>query len=218
MSASTCSLHTYRWITFFGILLLAGVMGCGEKAPKLTPAEQAEVDKYINEHGRAALVFCLRDNYGTDEKFVLKYCKYLVANGADVNAKYGNWGTTPLHLAALDGNVEVVKFLVSKGADVNAKDMHDATPLHYAKPIEVVKFLVEQGADVNAKTDIGKTPLHNAAQWEHIELVKFLVEQGADVNAKTENGWTPLDHAKAYYGNETTVEYLKSKGAKSGKE
>lgn len=49
-----------------------------------------------------------------------------------VNAKDGE-GATPLHLAALNGNQELVRFLVEQGADVNARDERfGATPAGWA--------------------------------------------------------------------------------------
>ena len=98
--------------------------------------------------------------------------KFLVAQGADVNA-YCEQAGTPLHMA-IDGNIEVTKFLVSKGANVNARDPDGITPLFYATEmsndrfVELIKFLVSEGADVNVKTikspgllfPVGTTPLH----------------------------------------------------------
>ena len=61
---------------------------------------------------------------------------------------------TPLHVAALIGNLEQVKYLVEHGADVDEKSGDGKSPLHYAiigGSIEIVKYLVEHGADVNAE-------------------------------------------------------------------
>jgi ankyrin repeat protein len=43
----------------------------------------------------------------------------LVAAGIDIN-KAGDLGYTPLHVACMKGNIEMVKFLVEKGADLFA--------------------------------------------------------------------------------------------------
>ena len=121
-------------------LSLALVSGCGgsggssaESAPKLTSAEQVEVDKYVQEHGRRALAEYLKDvDSNTDEELALKYAKYFVSQGADVNAKTA-YGGSLLGVEAERGNLNIVKFLVSKGADVNAKDNFGKTPLDRAK-------------------------------------------------------------------------------------
>jgi len=116
------------------VLVLCG--GCGdntssisakkEEVVSLTPVEKAEVDKYIQERGRKALVYYLYDEdikqmHNTermDEQRVLKYVKYLVSQGADVNAK-GYSDLTPLDYA---NGAELIKFLKSKGA-VSRYDM-----------------------------------------------------------------------------------------------
>ena len=48
------------FVCFFCFLLTL-LSGCGGGIPKLTPAEQAEVDGYIREHGRDAMVHYLND-------------------------------------------------------------------------------------------------------------------------------------------------------------
>ena len=201
--------------------------GCGG-GDSFTPAEKAEVDKYIKEHGRSAMICYLSDEgnklskainatgagsfkaarkqasktLGTDEKHMLKYIKYFVSQGADVNAKDDkNIDTSLLLVSYYFCDAEIIKFLVSKGADVNAKSGYGSTPLHDAakgENIEIVKLLVSKGADVNAKAKRGETPLHEAASDGNIEIVKFLVSKGADVNAKTESGKTPRDVAKQH--------------------
>ena len=83
----------------------------------------------------------------------MEFVKWLVSQGADVNAKQKN-GDTPLHEAVhYNEGIAIVKFLVSKGADVHAKGVCGWTPLFYTNgsDIEFAKFLVSKGADVNAK-------------------------------------------------------------------
>jgi ankyrin repeat protein len=89
----------------------------------------------------------------------------LIANGADVNAKGGDVGLTPLHCAVGNGHKEIAERLIAAGADVNAKD------------------------------DLGWTPLHEAAHRESKEIAELLIANGADVNTMQEDGETPLDWA-----------------------
>ncbi|MDC0277122.1 ankyrin repeat domain-containing protein, partial [bacterium] len=49
--------------------------------------------------------------------------------GADVNAKGGRFGGTPLFSAVYYGHKEIVELLLANGADVNAKDEDGDTPL-----------------------------------------------------------------------------------------
>jgi len=80
----------------FALTLLSGCGGDGSSAKAVssfTPAEQAEVDKYIREQGRDALLRYLFDERkkNTDEKLVRKYVKYFVSQGANVNASIEDW-------------------------------------------------------------------------------------------------------------------------------
>ncbi len=136
--------------------------------------------------------------HAVDEGGNLEVVKYLVEQGADVNAKDED-GWTVLHAVDEGGNLEVVKYLVEQGADVNAKGEWGRTALHAVAEggnLEVLKYLVEQGADVNAKGEWGRTALYSAARRGNLEVVKYLVEQGADVNAKTKDGETVLQTAE----------------------
>jgi PTS system fructose-specific IIA component/PTS system nitrogen regulatory IIA component len=139
----------------------------------------------------------------------LEVIQYLVAQGADVNAKH--WRDTPLHKAAEKNSLEVVQYLISQGADVNAKGYQGQTPLHYAaggNSVEVVQYLVSQGADALAKGSLGRTPLHNAAESNTLEVLQYLISQGADVDAETGGGDTPLLIAIGKNSNMSVVEYL----------
>jgi len=107
-------------------------------------------------------------------------------------------GATPLHLAAIDGRLEVMKMFVEAGANIMARaaDGGGATPLHIASShgqVEAVKLLVKAGADIKARTlREGVTPLHIAASEGRVETVKTLVHLGAQLSARTVGGETPL--------------------------
>ena len=68
-------------------------------------------------------------------------------------------GSTPLHMAAMNGDLSAMKALIAAGADPNARDNEGATPLHmaaYASRPKHVQMLLEAGADPLAKTDNGR--------------------------------------------------------------
>jgi len=73
----------------------------------------------------------------------------LVQYGCNVNEKDARM-TTPLHRAAMKGNIQACKFLLSKGAVVNPVDMNCITPLRHAVfrgELEVVELLLGHGAN-----------------------------------------------------------------------
>lgn len=74
----------------------------------------------------------------------------LVASGVDLNAADYD-GRTGLHLAASEGNYDIVAFLVKKKVEINSKDRWGGTPLADAKRgnhKKVVDFLESHGGKV----------------------------------------------------------------------
>jgi ankyrin repeat protein len=130
---------------------------------------------------------------------------------------YAMW--TPLHQAAIDGNLEQAQNFLDRGADVNVKNNNGWTPLYCAamkndeNSKAIINLLLDKGADVNAADMEGWTPLHIAAAYNSKELVLLFLDRGANVNVKHNNGWTPLYYA-AGNGYKEIVQLLLEKGAK----
>lgn len=142
----------------------------------------------------------------------------LLKQGADPNVARGD-GLTALHVAAQEGNLELVRTLLRAKADVRAKTrLGEYTPLHLAAEgghAAVAQALIEAGADPAAvTTNTGATPLHLAAKAVNGEsAVKVLLEKGAPVNAReAAAGQTPLMFAAAY-GRTASVRELLEGGA-----
>ncbi|MDC4224217.1 MAG: ankyrin repeat domain-containing protein [Candidatus Manganitrophus sp.] len=78
----------------------------------------------------------------------LAITEMLVAHGADVNVRQAA-GWTPLHQAAMHGQLKLAKLLLDHGADANAKAENGKTPLALAttgKHATVAALLRERGA------------------------------------------------------------------------
>jgi hypothetical protein len=78
----------------------------------------------------------------------------------EVNQKTRQKELTPLHFAAMRGDVQAAIFLMRAGAKVNASDKRKWTPLHYAAcnhDVPMMEILKIGGADAKAKTDLGLT-------------------------------------------------------------
>jgi len=81
----------------------------------------------------------------------VKAMKWLIDNGADVNARNVTKDSdqTPVFCAAINGHVEAIKLLKEHGADINARNDDGVTPLGMAiknSHIEAAEYLRANGA------------------------------------------------------------------------
>jgi ankyrin repeat protein len=82
-----------------------------------------------DDEARTPLFEAMQREYG---KRYTDVVKLLLEAGAHVNVRDRHDRNTPLHLAAIDGNVAVVRLLVEKGANVNAGNHEGKTPYDWA--------------------------------------------------------------------------------------
>lgn len=103
---------------------------------------------------------------------------------------------SPLMLAALRGQLDLVKKLVAHDADINKSGW---TPLHYAATgghVPVIEYLLDNSAYIDAESPNGTTPLMMAAMYGSPEAVKHLIQAGADLHVLNGAGLSALDFAK----------------------
>lgn len=106
-------------------------------------------------------------------------------------------GESPLMLAAIKGERELVEKMIKKGADVNKTGW---TPLHYAASagqIDVMRLLLENHAYIDAESPNGSTPLMMASMYGTQAAVQLLLEEGADPLLKNQQGLTALQFAES---------------------
>ncbi len=109
----------------------------------------------------------------------------MIARGTDVNAAQAD-GTTPIHWASYQVDVDLVKQLLAKGAKANVKNNFGATPLAEAVKVgnlQIVTLLLDAGASASAANEDDQTPLMLAAKTGIVEIADQLVRHKADVNA-----------------------------------
>lgn len=141
-----------------------------------------------------------------------------------IKARYD--GSSLLHLAASDGDVELVKYLLGLGMDPNIREVqHQWTPLHLCtvgcipmdpesvkqRYLETTKLLLKSGADINAKSGSGTSTLIGSLSSD-LRMVQLLVESGADTtDTSTQNDGSVLNLYEVALKRENmpVAEYLK---------
>ncbi|XP_006039010.3 NF-kappa-B inhibitor beta, partial [Alligator sinensis] len=92
-------------------------------------------------------------------------------------------GFTPLHVAVLQKDVEMVKLLLGAGADLDkAEPSCGRSPLHLAVEAqcpEVVECLLRGGADPGARMYVGYTPLYSALHRPDRRIPQLLRDFGS---------------------------------------
>ena len=126
---------------------------------------------YQNDHTKTPEIFTLiKEQQNEDAK------KYLRQNPSEIFLK-GWMDDTPLHIASLSGNFEMVKFLVENGAKVNAERSGIyATPLCWADSLQIAKYLLDNGATMN------DLELFLATSQDKVQVVDLLLSSGAKIN------------------------------------
>jgi ankyrin repeat protein len=115
--------------------------------------------------------------------------------GTDVEARNSN-DESPLMMAALKGQQDVVTKLIERDADINKPGW---TPLHYAAAnghVKIMKQLLDESAFIDAQSPNGTTPLMMAAMYGSTQAVELLIEEGADLMMKNQLGMSALDFAQ----------------------
>ena len=103
----------------------------------------------------------------------------LIRNGSDVNKKWDDDGTTPLHAAAVAGNAKIVFLLINKGANVRTVDNFGYEPLHYAASEghqEIINLLIAYGAKTDVKNNSGLGPADLAHKGKYRRIAKQLLQ------------------------------------------
>jgi len=91
---------------------------------------------------------------------------------------FNGWNETPLIMASMWGQTEIVKTLMAAKADIEALDYSDHTPLMKAAMngrLDICKLLVEAGANVKYESNVNRrTALDHAKIQGKKDCIEFL--------------------------------------------
>lgn len=93
----------------------------------------------------------------------------------EVNGRYGVFQETPLHILAIQGDIEGCRLLLEAGAEVDYPGEQGYTALHEAVHqghTEIVKLLLEYGSDPSLTTELGTTEYLAESYPEILALLK----------------------------------------------
>ena len=142
----------------------------------------------INAQGLSGLYLALRDSSLKTARLLIDWPKTNVESRTPQDE-------SPLMMASLRGQTEIVRKLIARDADVNKTGW---TPLHYAATsahLDIIELLLEHHAYIDAESPNGTTPLMMAAQYGSPEAVKLLLDAGADASLKNQRGLGAIDFA-----------------------
>lgn len=161
----------------------------------------------------------------SNKKMYHQRIKLLIDSGANVNFQrsirscYGcqrlKIGYTPLMLAVIYGEKDIIEMLINAGADVNMQDSDGVTALYLAVKkalyssvknncYEIIEMLLKSGANVDIpiqrcdfsyfskKTNDSSTLLIESVRSKNIKIVNLLILYNANVNLQDSKGLTAL--------------------------
>jgi ankyrin repeat protein len=152
--------------------------------------------------------------------------KLLLASNAQPNTRNGVYARTPLLIAVLKENVEIIAWLLAAGADKEIMDLNQVTPHTLAQTAksEVVELFTNPTKIEPYKAQLipssitfvqeqkAATPLHMAARYDWQKIESLLQTKVVSVDCRDAKDQTPL-HWAIRFRKQRAVEILLTNGA-----
>ncbi|KAH7268224.1 ankyrin repeat-containing domain protein [Fusarium solani] len=140
----------------------------------------------------------------------------LINRGAQVNARMeDNFGATLVHLAAQQGDLQVLEAMFEAQVELDFPDGLGQTALHLAVGYghqKVVPWLQRKGFDIDKPNAAGVRPLEVALGKQDFDMARLLVGQGAGIDGMPSTHH-PYLHVAAYHGILPVLDFLLQHGA-----
>ncbi len=150
------------------------------------PTQLEMIDTGISnskESVESALILSVWNNKSIEIKELLKL-------GVDVNTR-NHFGQTPLMIAAMLGNEDLVSLMLDNAAAINLIDNKGLTAIMLAArngQVNVIEYLIAQGADINIQDKKGMTAIMHGASFGHKETVELILKHKPKLELKNNNG------------------------------
>ncbi|KAI8332949.1 hypothetical protein EDC96DRAFT_526232 [Choanephora cucurbitarum] len=122
-----------------------------------------------------------------------------------------------LHVAAMNGRMDVMDICTQHGANVELTDAYGRTALHYATMngfSDCVSFLLTCQVDIERRDHDGFSPLIYAIMNGHTNCVDILLQANANIEPRHEGDHIPLSLA-CHFGQTDIALMLYNRGAKN---
>jgi len=157
-----------------------------------------KIIKYLCEHGAD---INLKDNVDNTALLHSIYVDseialYLIQLGADITIK-NKLNETPMHFAAMAGDLVISKILIERGLDINIPNINNHTPVMLAtgnKHIKLVKLLLENKANINDEDINNDNLMHLCILNDMYDILLLLIcnKKNIVINNRNNNGESPL--------------------------
>jgi ankyrin repeat protein len=173
-------------------------------------ADVRKRSNHINDNFTSLHVACANGN--------ADIVKLLIQYGADI-VKKELYGNTPLMIATLNENVEIVETLLdtrtytlalSSAASSSASSSASSASASHSKSVKKIMDLIY--STINIENDSGYTPLNAACQNQNQFFIELFINLGANMSHPIENGDKPI-HQLIIKNRPDLIDILIDRGA-----